>query len=112
VGSKLPWKFRTLNPEVTAHPGEQKKVVYVAKNVSGRDMQGMAKFNISPAEAGRYFRKTQCFCFSNQKLKNGEEKEMSLVFVIDPRLPKRVKNIVLTYEFVNTGKKMAGNSKK
>ncbi len=52
-----------------------------------------------PAEAGRYFRKLDCFCFTKQTLKAGERRQMPVVFVIDPALPKDIPAIALSYTF-------------
>jgi len=110
VNSNLDWEFHTTTGRVEVHPGKQTRIVYVAKNNSDKELTGLAKFNISPPEAGRYFNKTECFCFTQQTLAAGEIKRMPLVFMVDPKLPKRIKNIVLTYEFIGTKKKVAKNS--
>jgi cytochrome c oxidase assembly protein Cox11 len=52
-----------------------------------------------PSIGSIYFNKTECFCFTQQVLKPGEEKEMSVRFVVDPSMPDSVRALVLSYTF-------------
>jgi len=52
-----------------------------------------------PQQAAGYFRKLDCFCFSKQTLAAGEKREMPVVFVVDPKLPKDLSTITLSYTF-------------
>ena len=104
VNSALPWKFYPKTPKVDIHPGETKKIFYVAHNNSGRAITGQAIFNVSPPEAARFFKKTECFCFTKQKLEHGETKEMPVVFAIDPRISSTIKIVYLSYTFFNIDK--------
>ena len=100
VHSALNWQFGPEKRLVYVHPGEQKRVNYLASNGDAADMVGIAKFNIHPPEAGRYFKKTECFCFTQQTLKKGETRTMPILFVVDPGLPKRITHITLSYNFL------------
>jgi len=93
------WDFGPIERQVRVHPGELKKVVFYAENRSGRDMVGQAVPSLSPGEAAKYFKKTECFCFSQQPLKAGERKDMPVRFVIDPDLPKNIRTVTLAYTF-------------
>jgi len=114
VHSKLAWDFHAATSKVKIHPGKQMRIEYIAKNLTNKPITGLARFNIYPPEAGRYFKKTECFCFTEQTLKGGETKRMPLLFMVDPKLPKRIDNIVLTYEFLKAlkkpGKKLANKT--
>ena len=63
---KLPWEFRPLETVVGVHPGELRQVVYEIANTTDRDITGQAVPSYGPAEAGRDFRKLDCFCFTKQ----------------------------------------------
>ena len=69
-------------------PGETALIAFRAHNRSKTDVVGTATFNVSPAKAGPYFYKLQCFCFTEQRLKAGERREMTVVFFVDPELAK------------------------
>lgn len=97
----LPWDFRHNEPVVTFHPGEIVKTSFHVKNRDGEPIVGRAVPSISPAEATPYFHKTECFCFSVQRLNGGEEKDMPLIFYVDPALPKNITTITLAYKFYN-----------
>ena len=97
--SKLPWRFRPLTPIVTVHPGEVAQVVYEVENTSEHPVTGQAVPSYGPQLAAQYFRKLDCFCFTKQSLAPHEKRQMPVVFVVDPKLPKDVTNIALSYTF-------------
>ena len=55
--------------------------------------------SIAPNTASLYFNKTECFCFTEQLLKPGESRRMPVRFVVDPKLPKEVTELTLSYTF-------------
>ena len=97
--SKLPWRFRPLTPIVAVHPGEVAQVVYEVENLSARPVTGQAVPSYGPQLAANYFRKLECFCFTRQVLAAHEKRQMPVLFVIDPKLPKDVPTITLSYTF-------------
>jgi len=94
----LPWEFEPAKT-IEVHPGESVRITYLARNLSSSEVTGQAVPSIVPNRATRHFLKTECFCFNNQKLMPGEEKEMPLVFKVDNDLPSTVKTITLSYAF-------------
>jgi len=96
---KLPWTFRPLEPVASVHPGEVRQVVYEIANMTDRPLTGQAIPSYGPIDAGQYFRKLDCFCFAKQTLQPGERRQMPVVFVIDPALPKDIPTITLSYTF-------------
>jgi cytochrome c oxidase assembly protein subunit 11 len=91
-----------MTAEVTLHPGEQREVFFRASNRSSETVTGRATYNVTPAKAGIYFDKLQCFCFDEQPLKPGETKDMGVVFFVDPDLmtdpgTRDVRTITLSY---------------
>jgi cytochrome c oxidase assembly protein subunit 11 len=96
---KLPWTFRPLETVVAVHPGEVRQVVYEIANTTDRPLTGQAIPSYGPQHAAQYFRKLECFCFSKQTLQPGERRQMPVVFVVDPSLPKDVGTITLSYTF-------------
>ena len=95
----MPWEFKALTYSVTVHPGEATKVEFVARNKTDRDIIGRATPSVTPGIAAAYFQKTECFCFTEQVLKAGEEKIMPVVFIIDPAIDEDVHEISLSYTF-------------
>lgn len=100
----LPWDFAPLQRDVTMHIGETVKIAYKAKNLYPETTRGRASFNVTPAFAGAYFNKLECFCFTDTELKPGETLDMPVLFFIDPdivELPemKTVRTITLSYTF-------------
>ena len=97
--SKLPWTFRSLQTSVRIHPGELTTVMYEIRNTSDRAVTGQAIPSYGPQLAARYFKKLECFCFTQQTLQPGETRRMPVVFVIDKELPDDVNTITLSYTF-------------
>jgi cytochrome c oxidase assembly protein subunit 11 len=102
--SGLPWEFRPENPTDTVTIGARDMSIFIAKNLAAVPITGSATFNVTPAQAGQYFNKIQCFCFSDQTLKPGEEVRMPVVYYVDPKImddpeTKDIEEITLSYTF-------------
>jgi len=95
----LPWRFKPMQSSLTVHPGEITQVTYEVVNTRNQPVTGQAVPSYGPKVAGLYFKKLECFCFSQQTLKAGETRHMPVVFVVDPGLPKDVTTITLSYTF-------------
>jgi cytochrome c oxidase assembly protein subunit 11 len=99
LNEDMPWEFKPLQDKVTVHPGKATKVLFYVKNKTDKDMIGQAIPSIAPGLAASYFKKTECFCFTQQTLKAGEEKEMPVVFIVDPSIDEGIHEITLSYTF-------------
>lgn len=99
VNSKLPWRFRPLQPRMEVHPGKLYETHYLAENLASESVVGNAAPSVAPSMANLYFLKTECFCFTEQRLAPGETREMPVRFVIDPALPREVRTLTLSYVF-------------
>ena len=100
----LPWRFEPEQNSVIVAPGAQTKIFYFAQNLSGRAITGQAVYNVSPDIVGKYFKKIQCFCFTEQTLQPGQKVDMPVVFFVDPAIEKdpdakQVHEITLSYTF-------------
>jgi cytochrome c oxidase assembly protein subunit 11 len=102
-----PFAFRPVKNSMEVHPGEMTTIVYEVANGQERDISAQAIPSYAPKQATQYFKKVECFCFKQQTLKARESREMPVVFVIDPDLPKDVKNITLSYTFFEIGSPVA-----
>lgn len=101
---RLPWSFEPAVDQVRVHPGERRQVMFVARNLSGSAITGQAVHSVTPGAAAPHFKKTECFCFSQQSLASGERKEMPVVFMVDPDLPEHVSSVTLSYTFLRADK--------
>ncbi len=104
INQALPWKFEPVQRTVRVAPGARTQVLYRARNLSARTTTGTAVFNVTPAKAGQYFSKIQCFCFTEQVLKPGESVDMPVIFFVDPAIAKdpdarHIDEITLSYTF-------------
>lgn len=95
----LPWSFKPEVASLNLHPGELATVVYEVRNQTSRAMTGQAVPSYGPASAAEHFRKLECFCFTKQSFAAEESRQMPVVFVVDPKLPKDVNTITLSYTF-------------
>lgn len=103
ANSRGPWIFKPAKNTLQVHPGELTSVMYEFQNVQNRSMSAQAIPSYAPAQAGAHFNKLECFCFSQYTLAPGEKKQWPVVFVIDPKLPKDVTTITLSYTFFEVG---------
>jgi cytochrome c oxidase assembly protein subunit 11 len=106
ANARGPWDFKPEKRSVDVHPGEMTTVMYEFRNVQNRTMAAQAIPSYAPQQAMPYFNKLECFCFSEYTLAPGESKRWPVVFVIDPKLPKDVRTITLSYTFFEVGGKV------
>ncbi len=98
-----PWQFKPAVRSMQVHPGELATVLYEFQNVQNRTMAAQAIPSYAPKQSASHFNKLECFCFTQYTLSPGERKEWPVAFVIDPRLPKDVTTITLSYTFFEVG---------
>ncbi|WP_099558725.1 cytochrome c oxidase assembly protein [Hartmannibacter diazotrophicus] len=104
VANGLPWSFKPEQRSVTVKIGETDTIFYKVKNLADHTVTASAVFNVTPDQTGAYFSKIACFCFTEQTLEAGEEREMGVTFYVDPDIvndtdAKYVSAITLSYTF-------------
>jgi cytochrome c oxidase assembly protein subunit 11 len=95
----MPWEFKATQDSVIVYPGQPTKIDFLVRNKTDKDMIGQAIPSVAPGLAAKYFQKTECFCFTEQKLKAGEERVMPVVFIVDPSISEDINEITLSYTF-------------
>jgi cytochrome c oxidase assembly protein subunit 11 len=108
ANARGPWEFKPAQRSLQVHPGELATVMYEFQNVQNRTMAAQAIPSYAPMNAGPHFNKLECFCFNEYTLAPGEKKQWPVAFVIDPKLPKDVTTITLSYTFFEVKGKIAG----
>ena len=103
ANARGPWDFRPAQRSLQVHPGELATVMYEFRNVQDRTMAAQAIPSYAPMQASPHFNKLECFCFNEYTLAPGEAREWPVAFVIDPKLPKDVTTITLSYTFFEVG---------
>lgn len=104
VSADMGWNFHPKQNTLTVKIGEPSMAYYIATNASSETVVGTAMFNVTPPEAGIFFNKIECFCFTEQTLKPGESVEMPVQFFVDSALledadTKNIREITLSYTF-------------
>ncbi|MBC5785279.1 cytochrome c oxidase assembly protein [Ramlibacter sp. USB13] len=105
ANARGPWRFHPEKASLQVHPGQLATVMYEFENVQDRTMAAQAIPSYAPRQAGPHFNKLECFCFNQYTLAPGEKKQWPVAFVIDPKLPKDVTTITLSYTFFEVGSK-------
>ncbi|QFT77260.1 cytochrome c oxidase assembly protein [Erythrobacter sp. THAF29] len=100
----VPWMFRPSQATDTVRIGQRDLATYVARNDDSVAITGTATFNVEPAQAGKYFHKIQCFCFTEQTLQPGQEVNMPVLYYVDPAILEDdvigdIEQITLSYTF-------------
>ncbi len=114
VAPALPWRFEPVDTSREVAIGARSIALYTARNLSARPVTGTATFNVTPVQAGQYFTKIQCFCFTEQTLAPGEEVRMPVVFYVDPALlddpaARGISEITLSYTFYPVDRAESGS---
>lgn len=106
ANARGPWDFKPAQRSVQVHPGELTTVMYEFQNIQNRAMAAQAIPSYAPKQSMAHFHKLECFCFQQYTLQAGEKKRWPVAFVIDPKLPKDVTTITLSYTFFEVGGKV------
>ena len=104
IAPGMPWQFHPERPTQTVTVGAKSMAIFIAKNMSDRPVTGTAAFNVTPLQAGAYFTKIQCFCFTQQTLQPGQEVRMPVLYYVDPKIlddpdNRDTQQITLSYTF-------------
>ena len=97
INKAIPWSFEPIVRSMRVAPGNKVETSFYAKNLSSQEWVGQAVPSISPAEGTGYFKKIECFCFTQQTLAAGESSEMPLIFYLEEDIPESIKEITLAY---------------
>lgn len=93
------WEFHPATVSMEVHPGQLYDTTFFARNLTPTRLVGQAIPRVAPGTAAKYFKKTECFCFTPQPFDGGEGRDMGLQFMVDPDLPQHVDRLTLTYTF-------------
>jgi len=108
ANARGPWEFKPAVNSMQVHPGELATVMYEFRNAQDRTMAAQAIPSYAPMHAGAHFNKLECFCFNEYTLQPGERRQWPVVFYVDPKLPRDVTTITLSYTFFEVAGKVAG----
>jgi len=108
----LPWTFKAEQTSQEAKIGETKIAFFKVTNNSDKPVTGRALFNVVPEQAGPYFQKLQCFCFSDQTIAAGATVDMPVLYYVDPKYADDINTkgkpeVTLSYTFFPTTAKEA-----
>ena len=114
VNSALPWDFKPEQRVDRVTVGARDMAIYIAKNRSDQPVVGTATFNVTPESAGKYFNKVQCFCFTEQLLRPGQQMRMPVLYYVDPAIltdpdTKDIEEVTLSYTFFRSKEDGAGS---
>jgi cytochrome c oxidase assembly protein subunit 11 len=107
IGSDLPWRFRAEQVRLTVYPGAMNDAVFTIHNESTSAVAAQAIPSVAPGLAARYLVKTECFCFARQTLQPGETRRLPVRFYVDPKLPRNVPVVTLSYTFFSLPEQIA-----
>jgi cytochrome c oxidase assembly protein subunit 11 len=91
------WEFRPEQTQLQVHPGKLYEAKFYARNLREHAVTAQAVPSIAPLQATQYFRKTECFCFTPQQFTGGQARELTVRFIVDPKLPATIDRLTLGY---------------
>lgn len=100
----LPWTFTAEQTAQDVKIGETKIAFFKVTNHSDKPVTARAVFNVVPEQAGAYFQKLECFCFTDQTIAAGATVEMPVLYFIDPKYVEDIDTkgkteVTLSYTF-------------
>ena len=100
----LPWDFAPEQSDQAVKIGATQVAMFKVTNHADHPVTARAVFNVAPEQAGVYFRKLSCFCFSDQTVAAGATVEMPVLYFVDPKYAddwetKNGQTITLSYTF-------------
>ncbi len=104
VNQYAPWQFAAASDGMTIQPGKLHEAMFLATNLTNRDKVAQAVPSVAPPQAAKYFKKLDCFCFTQQAFGPHEQKEMPVRFIVDSDLPEHIDTITLSYTFFDTAR--------
>ena len=102
--------FHSRHSGMDLHPGKIYLTDFHVKNKTDKDVVFQAVPSIAPGELAAYLHKTECFCFTQQKLKPGEEKWMPVRFFLDTDFPQDYKELTLQYTLFDVTSSVTKNT--
>ena len=105
------WEFRPEAGELKVQPGRLYEAKFYAKNLRSQPVTAQAIPSIAPLDATQYFRKTECFCFSPQHFAGEQVRELTVRFIVDPKLPQDIDRVTLAYSMYDASPKVAAKYK-
>lgn len=97
VGNGMPWEFRPMEQQLRVRPGEMHTTSFYVRNRAGQAVTGQAVPSVTPGVGALHLQKIECFCFRQQRLDAGEEKELPVTFFVDVDLPQEIHTLSLSY---------------
>ncbi len=98
------WEFTPVGGDLKVHPGKLYTATFHAKNLRDKAVTAQAVPSIAPLQATQYFQKTECFCFTPQHFDASQTRELTVRFIVDPRLPSTIDRVTLAYSMFTTDK--------
>jgi cytochrome c oxidase assembly protein subunit 11 len=110
----LPWDFQAMQVSQDIRIGDTGLAFFKVTNKSDKPLTGRAMYNVVPEQAGAYFQKLECFCFSSQTIEPGQTVEFPVVYFVDPGFvtdadTKGKSEITLSYTFFPAVEDAAGS---
>jgi cytochrome c oxidase assembly protein subunit 11 len=91
------WEFRPAQGKLEVHPGRLYEAKFYARNLRTQPVVAQAIPSIAPLQATKYFHKTECFCFTPQPFDAEQQRELTVRFIVDPKLPVNIDRLTLSY---------------
>jgi cytochrome c oxidase assembly protein subunit 11 len=101
------WEFRPEVGSISVHPGKLYEAKFLAKNLRSQPVVAQAVPSIAPLQATQYFRKTECFCFTPQHFGADQARDLTVRFIVDPKLPANIDRLTLAYAMYDAPQQVA-----
>jgi cytochrome c oxidase assembly protein subunit 11 len=104
------WEFQPEVGSIEVQPGRLYEAKFFARNLRSQAVVAQAIPSIAPLQATQYFHKTECFCFTPQPFEAQQGRDLTVRFIVDPKLPMNVDRVTLAYAMYTTETKRIADS--
>lgn len=101
------WEFRPAAGNLKIRPGRLYEAKFYARNLRSQPVTAQAIPSIAPLQATQYFHKTECFCFTPQPFDANQTRELTVRFIVDPKLPVNIDRLTLAYSMYDAATQTA-----
>lgn len=91
------WEFHPEAGSLEVHPGRLYEAKFYARNLRSQAVVAQAVPSVAPQQATQYFHKTECFCFTPQPFEAQQTRDLTVRFIVDPKLPLNIDRLTLGY---------------
>ena len=100
IFDNLPLRFTPEHVRQRVEVGSDTRNLYRLQNLSDQVVRFRPIHQVDPGIIQQHFGMKVCFCFNDQEIGPGEERELPIVYRFDPAMDARVQDVTICYSLL------------